>query len=112
MSVLNVTDGAVKELKKSKEENGIENAVVRIGIEGGGCSGFNYKLNFDEPENVDLEKDERFEQGGLKFVVDKKSALYIAGTTLDWYEDLSKRGFSFNNPNATKSCGCGSSFSV
>ncbi len=117
MTVLNVTEDAIKELHKSKKENfsvnmNLEDVVVRVGVEGGGCSGFNYQLSFDDIKNLDKEKDESFEEGGITFVVDKKSALFIAGTILDWHDELNRRGFSFKNPNATKSCGCGSSFSV
>ena len=113
MSVLNITDSAVKELRKVKRSSEeFKSQVIRIGIKGGGCSGFSYELFFDDAENVDKNKDITMEKDGLTFVVDKKSALYIEGTILKWYEDLNKRGFSFENPNAVKSCGCGSSFSV
>ena len=113
MSVLNITDSAIKELQKVKEgSDDFEGNVVRVSIKGGGCSGFSYELFFDSADNVDKGKDIVMEEGGLTFVVDKKSALYIEGTILNWYEDLNRRGFSFENPNATKSCGCGSSFSV
>lgn len=111
MSVLNITDNAVKELHRFKKESSLNDVVVRVAVEGGGCSGFNYKIDFENETNIKVE-DDVFEKGGIKFVVDKKSALFIAGTTLDWHEELSKRGFTFENPNATKSCGCGSSFSV
>ena len=109
---LKVTDGALKELRKVKEEQKLEDFVVRVGVAGGGCSGFSYALEFDEEEKVDKDKDTVFEFGDIRVVVDKKSMLYLDGTILDWHEDLNKRGFVFDNPNAVKSCGCNKSFSV
>ncbi len=89
-----------------------ENPVVRIKLAAGGCSGFEYGLGIDDAAKVNPEVDEVSEQFGIKMIVDKKSSLYLAGTVMDYYESLEKRGFTFENPNATKSCGCGSSFSV
>jgi iron-sulfur cluster assembly protein len=77
-------------------------------VTGGGCSGFMYKLAFDQ--EYDVVKDAKYEQHGVAIVIDKKSALYLDGTTVDFYDGLDKRGFTFENPNAVKSCGCGSSF--
>ncbi|MDA1013857.1 MAG: iron-sulfur cluster assembly accessory protein [Planctomycetota bacterium] len=88
------------------------NPVVRIRLAAGGCSGFEYGLGIDDSARVDTQADEVSEQFGVHMVVDKKSSLYLAGTVMDYYESLEKRGFTFENPNATKSCGCGSSFSV
>ena len=85
-----------------------EETVLRIGVTGGGCSGFSYALGFDE--KVDELNDSSVEQHGVTVVVDRKSALYLDGTTVDFYDGLEKRGFTFENPNAVKSCGCGSSF--
>ncbi|MFN5528978.1 MAG: HesB/IscA family protein, partial [Planctomycetaceae bacterium] len=76
----------------------------------GGCSGFQYSLGFDEAANP--EKDVVEEHHGIRVAVDKKSELFLDGTVLDYYDGLEKRGFTFNNPNAVKSCGCGSSFSA
>lgn len=108
---IKVTATAVKELKKTIADQKLPTTTaLRIGVAGGGCSGFEYKLAFDE--NVNDEKDMVTEIDGLRVAVDKKSALYLDGTELDYHESLEKRGFVFNNPNATKSCGCGSSFSA
>jgi iron-sulfur cluster assembly protein len=82
---------------------------LRIGVKGGGCSGLTYTLGFD-PEN--REGDSIIEQEGVKLFVDGKSLFYLAGTQLDFSDGLNGKGFIFNNPNATKSCGCGESFGV
>jgi iron-sulfur cluster assembly protein len=81
---------------------------LRVGVEGGGCSGFSYSLKFES--EFDKSADNRYTQHGVDVVVDKKSALYLDGTVIDWHDGLDKRGFTFENPNAVKSCGCGSSF--
>jgi iron-sulfur cluster assembly protein len=88
----------------------LTNMVLRIGVVGGGCSGFQYSLGFDE--GSDPLKDVIEEHHGVTVAVDKKSELFLDGTVLDFYDGLEKRGFTFNNPNAVKSCGCGSSFSA
>ena len=105
--ILSLTASAEKEIKKAIDEE--EKEFLRVMVEGGGCSGFSYRLLI---ENEKFEDDELIEQGEVKILIDKKSALYLEGTTLDYYTDISNRGFVFNNPNATKSCGCGSSFQV
>jgi iron-sulfur cluster assembly accessory protein len=108
---ITVTEAALKELSRVKAEQELgDDSVVRIGVGGGGCSGFQYNLGFDEFENYNEEADTLTEVDGVKIVVDKKSELFIHGTTLDWVEELNQRGFKFDNPNATRSCGCGSSF--
>ncbi|GIW95524.1 MAG: heme biosynthesis protein HemY [Pirellulaceae bacterium] len=108
---ITLTERAAQEVKRVLQEQQIEEPVfLRVGISAGGCSGFSYLLQFDR--NCDPEKDTQFEQHGVKVVVDKKSALYLEGTTVDWYESLERRGFTFNNPNAVRTCGCGSSFQV
>ncbi len=108
---IKLTETAVKELKRVITEQQLPDAVaLRIGVAGGGCSGFEYTLAFDE--NVREETDMLTEVDGVRVAVDKKSALYLDGTQLDYHESLEARGFVFNNPNATKSCGCGSSFSA
>jgi len=103
-----VTDKAVEELKRSitKEEN--KNMAVRLGVQGGGCSGLSYKLTYDTPK----ENDHSLDLQGITVVVDRKSAIYLKGMTLDFNDSLSSRGFVFKNPNATNTCGCGESFSV
>ncbi|MDA7950569.1 MAG: iron-sulfur cluster assembly accessory protein [Pirellulaceae bacterium] len=104
-----LTEAAAKEVKKVLDEQSFEeNTSLRIGVTGGGCSGFSYSLGFDE--KFDELSDSKVEQHGVSVVVDKKSALYLDGTSIDFHEGIDKRGFTFENPNAVKSCGCGSSF--
>jgi len=110
---LKLSEFAIKELKRTKEENELgDETLVRVQVNGGGCSGFQYGLNFIQGDEVDEENDSVEDHDGIKLVVDRKSLLYLDGTTIDWVEDLNQRGFAFNNPNATKSCGCGQSFSA
>ncbi len=92
-----------------KEENRPEGSFIRVGVEGGGCSGLSYKLEFD---NIKKEGDQEFEDKGIKIVVDRKSFLYLVGTELEYTGGLNGKGFVFNNPNANRTCGCGESFSV
>lgn len=106
-----LTERAATELKRYMAEQQLPpDVLLRIGVAGGGCSGFEYKLGFDE--NVNEEMDAVRELHGIRVVVDRKSSLLLDGTELDFHESLEKRGFVFNNPNAVKSCGCGSSFSA
>ena len=106
-----LTERAAKEVKKIMEEQKMpESVVLRVGVQGGGCSGFQYALGFDNEVNPTI--DEVAELHGIKVVVDRKSNMYLNGTEVDFYEGLEKRGFTFNNPNAQKSCGCGTSFQV
>ncbi len=91
------------------QENSVENSFVRVGVKGGGCSGLEYKLSFD---NVTKAGDEIYEDKGIKIVVDMKSLLYLYGTELDYSGGLNGKGLTFNNPNATRTCSCGESFSV
>ena len=98
-----------KILNVIREEGGDEQSFLRVGVEGGGCSGLSYKLSFDKVLKPD---DKVFEDKGVKVVVDKKSILYLAGTELDYSGGLNGKGFSFINPNATRTCGCGESFAV
>jgi iron-sulfur cluster assembly protein len=90
-------------------ENHPEGAFVRVGVEGGGCSGLMYQLTFDSTLN---EGDQIFEDNGVKVVVDKKSFLYLVGTELEYTGGLNGKGFEFKNPNASRTCGCGESFSI
>ena len=109
MPAVNITEKAAKEIQRIIEEQKFEDGMVlRVGVAGGGCSGFSYQLGFDK--TFDEKADSKFDQHGVTVVVDKKSALYLDGTTVDFYEGLEKRGFTFENPNAVKTCGCGSSF--
>jgi iron-sulfur cluster assembly protein len=96
-------------LRLMKEEGKPEGTFIRVGVEGGGCSGLSYKLEFDH--NL-LEGDQVFEDKGIKVVVDRKSFLYLVGTELEYTGGLNGKGFVFNNPNASRTCGCGESFSV
>jgi iron-sulfur cluster assembly protein len=106
-----LTEKAANEIKRVISEQKLsEGTVLRVGVAGGGCSGFQYSLGFDS--NSDATKDFVSDQFGIKVVVDKKSDLFLDGTTIDFYDGLDRRGFTFNNPNAVKTCGCGSSFSA
>ena len=96
-------------LKLIQEENKPEGTFIRVGVEGGGCSGLSYKLEFD---NVSKEGDQTFEDKGIKIVCDRKSFLYLVGTQLEYSGGINGKGFVFNNPNASRTCGCGESFSV
>ena len=108
--MITVSDTAkIRVLELLKEENRPSNSLIRVGVEGGGCSGLSYKLEFGteiKPE------DQVFEDKGIKIAVDKKSFLYLIGTELDYTGGLNGKGFLFNNPNASRTCGCGESFSV
>jgi iron-sulfur cluster assembly protein len=90
-------------------DNSPKGTFIRVGIEGGGCSGLSYKLVFD---NVTTESDQIFEDKGITIAVDKKSILYLMGTELDYAGGLNGKGFVFINPNASRTCGCGESFGV
>ena len=100
----------IEEGRKQSPEQYPEGIVLRVAVQGGGCSGFEYALGFDREFNPQM--DEVAEMHGVKVVVDRKSNMYLSGTEVDYYEGIEKRGFTFKNPNATKSCGCGSSFQV
>ena len=105
-----VTDKAKKEINRIKEANNIpENYGLRVGVKGGGCSGMTYTLNFDENTK---EGDSVIESDNVKLYIDGKSLFYLMGTELDFSDGLNGKGFIFNNPNATKTCGCGESFGV
>jgi iron-sulfur cluster assembly protein len=107
---INISDRAAKEIKKVMAENNIaETAGLRMGVKGGGCSGFSYMLGFDENSH---DTDKVLESNGVRVFVDEKSLPYLAGITLDYQDGLSGKGFTFENPNATRTCGCGHSFSA
>jgi iron-sulfur cluster assembly protein len=108
---IQLSERAAQEVKKIIDEQKMEaETVLRVGVTGGGCSGFSYALGFDK--QYDAKADSKYDCHGVTLVVDRKSALLLDGTTIDFYEGLEKRGFTFDNPNVTKSCGCGSSFQV
>jgi iron-sulfur cluster assembly protein len=106
----NITKKAIEQVKTVKAENNIpESYGLRVGIKGGGCSGMSYTLGFDAESR---ENDMVLDAEGVKVFIDSKSMFYLMGMTLDYSDGLMGRGFTFNNPNATKTCGCGSSFSA
>ena len=106
---IKLSDGAVKQLLRIRTEQNISDAHhLRVGVKGGGCSGFSYILGFDEIKD----NDDQFEVNGISVVMQKSHALYLVGIEIDWVEGLNNRGFSFNNPNASETCGCGTSFSA
>lgn len=107
--MVTLTDRAVKKIKSIFEEENKTNVELRLGIKGGGCSGFSYVMDFD---NQSSETDQHFVVNDLKIVIDSKSLVYLAGTEVDFTDGFNGSGFVFNNPNATRSCGCGSSFAV
>lgn len=106
-----ITDRAAAEIRTIIEQQELDKDKVclRVGVKGGGCSGFSYVLDLTETTKP---TDEVFEQHGVRVVCDPKSLLYLNGTTVDFKDELMGRGFVFQNPNATSSCGCGSSFSA
>ena len=108
--MITVTDNAKKRLIDLKNQEGKDgDFCVRVSVKGGGCSGLMYDLSFD---STIQEKDEVFEDKDVKILVDKKSILYLFGTTLDFTGGLNGKGFQFINPNASRTCGCGESFAV
>lgn len=107
---ISLTEKAIKEVRKIKIENTIpEDYVLRVGVKGGGCSGLTYTLGFDAEKK---DGDKYFDFDGVKVMVDWKSILYLSGTVIDYHDTMMEKGFTFSNPNAKKTCGCGSSFGV
>jgi iron-sulfur cluster assembly protein len=108
---ITISETAAKEINTiiEQQELDAESICLRVGVKGGGCSGFSYLLDLTESKS---DNDEVFEQHGITVVCDPKSYLYLNGTTIDFKDEVMGRGFVFNNPNATSSCGCGSSFSA
>ena len=106
-----LTESAAKEIRKIIQDQELDASKVRlrVGVKGGGCSGFSYVLDLTENQK---ETDEIFEQHGIQIVCDPKSLLYLSGTKIDFRDEIMGRGFVFSNPNASTSCGCGSSFAV
>jgi len=108
-AALRLTEIAAEKVREIREQENIEpHYALRVKVMGGGCNGFQYDLFFDEP----AEGDNEFESHGVKLVSDPMSYMYLMGTSIDYVEGLQGAGFKFNNPTATGSCGCGSSFSV
>ena len=108
--MITVSDKAKEKVDKLKRDSGLDDTFrLRASVAGGGCSGLSYQLDFDDEVRP---MDQEFEDKGVKVVVDMKSFLYLAGTELDFSDGLNGKGFFFNNPNASRTCGCGDSFSV
>jgi iron-sulfur cluster assembly accessory protein len=114
MSIM-ITEKAAAEVKKIVAEqlagpDAPPQVFLRMSVKGGGCSGFQHKLDLDKEMNPKL--DEKFEQHGVAIVIDRRSLMYLNDVVVDFHDDLNKRGFSISNPNAKTTCGCGSSFSM
>lgn len=109
--MIKVSDQAKQKAVQLMTEEGFDPTkdYIRVGVKSGGCSGLEYILNFDNQKN---DTDQVFEDNGIKVIVEKKSFLYLAGTTLEFSGGLNGKGFVFNNPNAARTCGCGESFSL
>ena len=103
------TPGAVAEIKRLMQEPGFQaDAKLRVGVKGGGCSGMTYVLDFEKEQPDDI----HFELDGIPCIMNKSHELYLYGMEIDWQGGLNSRGFTFSNPNASKTCGCGTSFSI
>lgn len=106
--MISLTPGAASEVKRLLAKENKPDVALRIGVRSGGCSGMSYMLGFDTAHEGDAIQ----EIEGIKVLIDPKSAMYLEGTQLDYVDGLQGKGFTFQNPNATRSCGCGESFSV
>ncbi len=109
---IEISDKAVDHVNRFMEKEGAQGKVLRVGVKGGGCSGLSYVLQFEGEERINPLMDEVFEKGGVRVAVDKKSLFFLTGTTLHYEDGLMGKGFTFKNPNARQSCGCGESFSA
>jgi iron-sulfur cluster assembly protein len=109
--MIKVSDYAKEKAIQLMTEDGFDPTedYIRVGVKSGGCSGLEYVLRFD---NQKTDTDQIFEDNNIKIIIDKKSILYLAGTTLEYSGGLNGKGFVFNNPNASRTCGCGESFSL
>jgi iron-sulfur cluster assembly protein len=109
--VINISTKAAQKVSSLMQEDGksVDSSYVRVGVKSGGCSGLSYDMDFVEKAE---DGDKLFQENGIKILVEKKSLLYLIGTTLEYSGGLNGKGFSFNNPNASKTCGCGESFSL
>jgi iron-sulfur cluster assembly protein len=104
-----LTEGAIKEIRRLMTAEGFDTAqLLRVGVKGGGCSGMSYILGFDHPTG----DDQAFEIEGISCIMNKAHEIYLLGMQIDWVEGLNNRGFTFKNPNASNTCGCGTSFAV
>ena len=103
------TSNAISEIKRLMAEEGFDSSKsLRVGVKGGGCSGLSYVLGFDDKHP----EDEEYDVEGIKFIMNKAHGIYLMGMEIDWHGGLNARGFTFTNPNASKTCGCGTSFAV
>jgi len=108
--MITITEKAKTKIDHLMQESNYDtDYFLRVSVKGGGCSGLTYNIDFDNAQTKD---DQFFEDKGVRIALDMKSFLYLAGTELDFTDGLSGKGFAFNNPNATRTCGCGESFSV
>ncbi len=106
---INFTDAAVSEVKRLMNETDFDTSkMLRIGVKGGGCSGMTYVLDFDNRK----ENDAIYEKDGVNFIIDNSQSIYLFGMEIEWEGGLNSRGFTFKNPNASSTCGCGTSFAV
>lgn len=106
---MTLTAGAIREIKKLMGQEGFDSTqVLRVGVKGGGCSGMSYLLGFDHKQ----ENDQLFEIEGISCAMNRSHEIYLYGMQVDWIEGLNNRGFTFSNPNASNTCGCGTSFAV
>lgn len=104
-----LTEGAIKEIRSLMSAPDFDNTqFLRLGVKGGGCSGLSYMLGFDKKEA----EDKVFEIEGIPCIINKAHEMYLAGMEIDWSQGLNNRGFTFSNPNASSTCGCGTSFAV
>jgi len=108
-ALVTLTPKAIEMVKAAIEQEGLKDHGIRVGVVGGGCSGFQYSMDF---ENSQRDGDVVLEQDGLRLYVDPMSSMYLVGVTVDYVQGLQGAGFKFNNPNARNTCGCGSSFSA
>lgn len=108
-SPVRFTEGAVGEIRRLQQEPGFDNSQsLRVGVKGGGCSGMTYVLEFDQKKDGDVE----YQFEGLFFIMNRAHEMYLFGMEVDWQGGLNSRGFTFRNPNASSTCGCGTSFAV
>lgn len=104
-----LTASAKEEIRRLMNEEGFnKDQILRVGVKGGGCTGMTYVLGFEDK----TDKDELFEIDGISVIMERSHGIYLSGMEVDWQGGLNSRGFTFNNPNASKTCGCGTSFAV
>ena len=107
--MIQLSENAQKAVAKLRAEQARPDALLRVGVKGGGCSGMTYEVQFDDKQT---DKDRVFDVNGVRLICDLKSLLYVDGMTIDYVSDMMGSGFRFVNPNAKGSCGCGTSFTV